>query len=91
VSVYVDYRRKHADVATVKDLLKDLQDNNINVRQVVELRLDQSADRIVNRRRKLRISTWRLKYNASIKGFKYSREINIELYTVCCVRRRHYI
>jgi post-segregation antitoxin (ccd killing protein) len=61
VSVYVAYRRKHADVATVKDLLKNLQDNNIDVSQLVELRLDKSAGRIVNRMRKLRINTWRLK------------------------------
>jgi hypothetical protein len=36
----VGFRSKHADVAKVKDVLQDLQDNNIDVSQLVELRLD---------------------------------------------------
>jgi hypothetical protein len=33
--VYGEYRSKHSDQNTVKDVLKDLQENNIDVSQLV--------------------------------------------------------
>jgi hypothetical protein len=36
VYVYVSYRSNRPDEATVKDLMKDLQENNIDVSQLVE-------------------------------------------------------
>lgn len=36
VSVYVVFRRKHPDKATVRRALMELQDNNIDVRLLVE-------------------------------------------------------
>jgi len=36
----VSFRSKHPDEATVKEALKELQDNNIDVSKMVELRAD---------------------------------------------------
>ena len=40
VSVYVPFRSPHPDWATVKDVLRDVQDNIIDVNQLVELKAD---------------------------------------------------
>jgi len=40
VSVYVPFRSPHPHEATVKDELRDLQDNIIDVNQLVELKAD---------------------------------------------------
>jgi hypothetical protein len=40
VSVYATFRINRPEVATVKDVLKDLQQNNINVSQLVEWKAD---------------------------------------------------
>jgi len=40
VNVYVGYRRQHPNKTTVKDVLKELQKNNIDVSQLVEFRAE---------------------------------------------------
>jgi hypothetical protein len=40
VNVYVVFRSKHPDQATIKDVLKELQDNNIDVSKLVTSRTD---------------------------------------------------
>jgi len=40
VNVYVVFRSKHPDKATIKDVLKELQDNNIDVSKLVMSRTD---------------------------------------------------
>jgi hypothetical protein len=40
VYVYVSYRSQHPDKATVKEVLKKLQDNNIDVSHLVEYGTD---------------------------------------------------
>jgi hypothetical protein len=38
--VYVAFRSSHPDKETVKDMLKELQENNIDISQLVEYRAD---------------------------------------------------
>jgi hypothetical protein len=40
VSVYVTFRSNRPDIATVKDVLKDLQQNNVDVSQLVDWKAD---------------------------------------------------
>jgi len=40
VKVYVAFRSKHPDEATIKDVLKELQDNNIDVSKLAISRTD---------------------------------------------------
>ena len=40
VFIYVAFRSKHPEEATVKKVLKELQDNNIDVSQLAMLRTD---------------------------------------------------
>jgi len=50
--LYVTFRSKHPDEATVKEVLKVLQDNNIDISKMVELRGDhcQQAESSTARR-----------------------------------------
>jgi hypothetical protein len=40
VYVYVAYRRQHPDKATVKRVLKELQENNIDISHLMEYKTD---------------------------------------------------
>jgi Lhr-like helicase len=40
VFVYVSFRSHHPDEATMKEVLKELQDNNMDISQLVELKAD---------------------------------------------------
>jgi hypothetical protein len=44
VAVYVGYRSYRPDETTVKDVLNDLQDNNIDVDQLVEITTDHCEE-----------------------------------------------
>lgn len=44
VSLYVAFRRKDPDEVTAKDVLKDLQENNIDFSQLVEWTTDHCQE-----------------------------------------------
>ena len=43
-NVYVSFRSKNPDEATVKEVLKELQNNNVDISQLLELKADHCQE-----------------------------------------------